>query len=152
MTRSSSYRLLGALESPSNDPLFRALCYQPFGEEHRGRWPPVLLFHVSRFDRDKRDRALTRRCRTIAFRSMFLHDVDTSYVEYAYIACVFAIDALSGSYRFPYRFRRTNRFHRSSASRLPIGGRGIAVGRALSRSNTTVVRECPRRRWIAWTG
>lgn len=76
MTR-SSYRLLGALESPSNDPLFRALCYQPFREEHRGRWPPMLLFHganersaVSRFDRDKRDRAPTRRCRTVTFRSM----------------------------------------------------------------------------------
>lgn len=93
LTRSSSYRLLGALESPSNDPLFRALCYQPFREEHRGRWSLVLLHGAnersaaSRLDRDKRNRALTRRRRTIAFRSMFLHDVDTSYVEYTYMAC-----------------------------------------------------------------
>lgn len=149
MTR-SSYRLLGALESPSNDPLFRALCYQPFREEHRGRWPPVLLFHganersaVSRFDRDKRDRAPTRRCRTLSpsgrrryvVRRVRVYGVCATWSERAAYPRSMRRPALIGS---PIDFGgRTNR---SSSSRLPIGGRGIAVGRALSRSNTTVVR------------
>lgn len=158
----SSYRLLGALESPSNDPLFRALCYQPFREEHRGLWPLVLLFHganersaVSRFDRDKRDRALTPRCRTIAFRSMFLRDVDTSYAEYAYMArdvvrkgayprsmrCPALIGSLlsiSADEPFPSIV-----FFSSSDRRTPHRGWSHAIEIEYS----TVVR-----RWIAWIG
>lgn len=159
----SSYRLLGALESPSNDPLFRALCYQPFREEHRGRWPPVLLFHganersaASRFDRDKRDRAPTRRCRTLSpsgrrryvVRRVRVYGVCATWPERAAYPRSMRRPALIGS---PIDFDgRTVSIDRP----LLVFRSEDAASRLVARYRDRILRsyECPRPRWIARIG